>query len=58
MTKKDHEMIKAAILEKKINGFASLTEEQKAVCERIAGQRFEDMWLGSAEPAAGIGEGL
>jgi len=58
MTKKDHEMIKAAIREKKINGFASLTGEQKAVCERIAGHRFEEMWLGSEEPAAAVEEGI
>ncbi|HOU09840.1 MAG TPA: MFS transporter [Clostridiales bacterium] len=54
MTKKDHEMIKAAIREKKINGFASMTQEQKAVCERIAGHRFEDMWIGSEQPAAAV----
>ncbi len=46
MTKKDHEMIKAAIQEKKEKGFAELTEEQKVLCEKIAGQRFENMWIG------------
>ena len=47
MTKQDHEMIKQAIHEKKENGFVVLTPEQIAVCESIAGQKFEDMWIGS-----------
>lgn len=45
MTKKDHEMIKAAINEKKEKGFATLTDEQKTICENIAGQKFENMWI-------------
>ena len=46
MTKADHEMIKAAIHEKKEKGFASLTDEQRIICENIAGQKFENMWIG------------
>ncbi|HZK39168.1 MAG TPA: hypothetical protein VFD23_03310, partial [Clostridia bacterium] len=46
MTKKDHEMIKEAIQQKKEKGFAELTDEQKVLCENIAGQKFEDMWIG------------
>lgn len=45
MTKKDHEMIKAAIQEKKEKGFATLTDEQRKICENIAGQKFEAMWI-------------
>ena len=50
MTKQDHEMIKAAIAEKKEKGFVTLTDEQKAKCEEIAGQKFDDMWIGGALP--------
>lgn len=46
MTKKDHEMIKEAIHEKKERGFATLTDKQKKICENIAGQKFENMWIG------------
>ena len=46
MTKKDHEMIRAAIQEKKEKGYVTLTEEQIKRCEKISGQKFEDMWIG------------
>ncbi len=46
MTKQDHEMIKAAIAEKKEKGYVTLTDEQKQRCEEIAGHPFEDMWIG------------
>jgi len=48
MSKADHEMIRTAIDEKKDKGFATLTDEQKAKCEEIAGQKFEEMWIGKS----------
>ncbi len=45
MTKQDHEMIRAAIQEKKEKGYVTLTREQIKRCEKISGQKFEDMWL-------------
>lgn len=52
MTKKDHEMICAAIQEKKEKGFVTLTQEQIKRCEKISGQKFEDMWIGRRDSAA------
>ena len=46
MTKKDHEMIRAAIAVKRKYGSVTLTDEQKKVCEAITGQKFEKTWLG------------
>ncbi|MCH5317347.1 MAG: MFS transporter [Eubacterium sp.] len=46
MTKKDHEMIRAAIAVKRKYGSVTLNEEQIKVCEAIAGQKFEKTWLG------------
>lgn len=46
MTKADHEMIRAAIAERREKGCVELTDEQKKTCERIAGQKWEDMWIG------------
>ena len=51
MTKKDHEMIRAAIQEKKEKGYVTLTEEQIKRCEKISGQKFEDMWIGRYDRA-------
>jgi len=46
MTKSQHEMIKAAIAQKKKTGKADLTEDEIRQIEEIAGQKFEDMWIG------------
>lgn len=46
MTKGEHEMICAAIKEKKETGTVSLNAQEKKRCEEIAGQRFEEMWIG------------
>ncbi len=46
MSKEDHEMIKSAIKEKKEKGIVSMTDEQKARCEELAGHKFEEMWIG------------
>ena len=45
MTKRDHTMIRAAIAVKRKYGAVSLTDEQIAVCEKIAGQTWDSMWL-------------
>ena len=42
-------MIRAAIAEKKEEGFVTLTDEQKAKCEELAGQKWEDMWIGTVD---------
>lgn len=49
MTKKDHEVIKRVIDEKKNQGTVTITETEKKMIEDISGQRFEDMWIGSGE---------
>ncbi len=46
MTKKQHEMIRAAIAEKHKTGKATLTDDEKRQLEEIAGHKFEDMWIG------------
>lgn len=51
MTKKDHEMICAAIQEKKEKGYVTLTAEQIKRCEKISGQKFEEMWIGRRDAA-------
>ena len=46
MRKSDHALIRRAIREKHDTGEASLTDEEKQICARIAGLRWEDMWIG------------
>ncbi|MCC8022688.1 MAG: MFS transporter [Clostridiales bacterium] len=46
MTKREHTMIRAAIRMKKETGSVTLTPEQIKRCEKIAGQPWENMWLG------------
>ena len=46
MTKTDHEEIQRVIKEKHETGGTTITEEEKARLERIAGQKWEDMWIG------------
>lgn len=48
MTKNDHRLIKSLIEQKKETGTANATAEEKKICEKIAGQRWEDMWIGKA----------
>lgn len=50
MTKSDHETIQRVIKEKHETGHATVTEEEKARLEVIAGQKWEDMWIGSYTP--------
>ncbi|MBQ7546303.1 MAG: MFS transporter [Clostridia bacterium] len=52
MSKDDHAMIRAAIAERKEKGYVTLTDAQKKTCERIAGQKWESMWIGQPSVAA------
>ena len=49
MTKEQHTMIRAAIATKKKYGAVILSETDKAVCENIAGRKWEEMWIGKSE---------
>ena len=46
MEKSDHALIRRAIREKHETGEVSLTDGEKQICARIAGLRWEDMWIG------------
>ncbi|MDR1410392.1 MAG: MFS transporter [Oscillospiraceae bacterium] len=48
MNKNDHVLIVRVIAEKKAQGTVTITAEEKATLENLAGQRFEDMWIGQA----------
>ncbi|MBR3767281.1 MAG: MFS transporter [Clostridia bacterium] len=52
MNKKDHEEIQRVIKEKHETGHVNITEEQKKRLEKIAGQKWEDMWIGSYAPVS------
>ena len=54
MTKGQHEMIMEAISQKRKIGYADLSTEQKSQMEDIAGQKFEDMWIGSESQSSAI----
>lgn len=46
MNKRDHETIQRVIREKHETGSCSVSESDKKRLEKIAGQRWEDMWIG------------
>ncbi len=50
MTKHDHERIKEIIAEKHRTGTCVIDEEEKKRIERIAGRRWDEMWIGTPEP--------
>lgn len=50
MNKKDHEEIQRVIKEKHEKGSVTISEEQKKRIERIAGQKWENMWIGEYSP--------
>lgn len=52
MTKTDHEVIKELIREKRESGTCTVSDEQKARIEQIAGHSWDDMWIGQPSPAA------
>lgn len=46
MTKSDHEEIKRIIKEKHETGSCTISDKDKKRIEKIAGQKWEDMWIG------------
>ncbi len=50
MTKNDHKEIQRVIKEKHENGTVTISDEQKKRLERIAGQKWENMWIGQYAP--------
>lgn len=54
MYKEEHELIRAAIAEKKEKGAAELSETEKQTLQEIAGVKFEDMWIGGGSALNGI----
>ena len=48
MTKSSHALIKRAIKEKKETGTTTLSPEEIKICEDIAGQSWEKMWIGKS----------
>jgi oligogalacturonide transporter len=51
MTKNDHKEIQRVIKERHENGTVTISDEQKKRLERIAGQKWENMWIGQTVPA-------
>ena len=49
MTKTDHEEIKRVIKEKHETGSCSISDTGKKRIEKIAGQKWEDMWIGKSD---------
>ena len=49
MTEDEHKLLRRAIQDKRENGAAGVTEEEKKTLEGLAGQAWEDMWIGRAE---------
>lgn len=54
MNKKDHEEIQRVIKEKHETGQVTISEEQKKRLEKIAGQKWENMWIGQYAPVSSI----
>ncbi|MDR2686539.1 MAG: MFS transporter [Oscillospiraceae bacterium] len=52
MTQEDHTLVRRVLKERKENGFAEVTDGEKALLENIAGQRWEAMWVGTRQEAA------
>ncbi len=50
MTKNDHKEIQRVIKEKHETGTVTISDEQKKRIERIAGMKWEDMWIGQYAP--------
>ncbi len=49
MTKHDHEEIKRIIKEKHETGECTVTNDEKKRIEKIAGMKWEDMWIGKSK---------
>ena len=52
MTRGDHKLMQELIREKRETGAASVTPEQRARLEEIAGQKWDEMWIGAGEERA------
>ena len=50
MTKNDHEEIQRVIKEKHEKGSVTITEENKKRLEKIAGMKWDEMWIGQYSP--------
>ena len=51
MTKEDHAAIKELISQKRETGECIVSDEQKERIEKIAGHKWEDMWIVQPSPA-------
>ena len=49
LTRDKLDFIRSKVKEKKENGFAEFTEEEKRDLEKISGVKFEEMWIGQRE---------
>ncbi len=49
MTGNDLDLIRRLIKEKKETGKAEASDEEKQICEKIAGQKWENMWIGQTD---------
>ncbi|MCL2532175.1 MAG: MFS transporter [Oscillospiraceae bacterium] len=58
MTKDDHELIKQLIAEKHEHGFVAPPLQTKVRIEEIAGQKWEDMWIGKVGKPAEMKESV
>ncbi len=54
MNKKDHEEIQRVIKEKHETGHVTISTEQKKRLEKIAGQKWELMWIGQYAPVSSL----
>ena len=54
MNKKDHEEIQRVIKEKHETGAVTISDEQKKRLEKIAGQKWENMWIGQYSPVSSV----
>ena len=50
LTRDKLDFIRSKVKEKKENGFAEFTDEEKKDLEKISGVKFEEMWIGQREP--------
>ena len=49
MKKRDHEVIQAVIAQKHETGTCEISEADKERLEEIAGQSWDNMWIGKSE---------
>ena len=49
LTRDKLDFIRSKVKEKKENGYAEFTDEEKKDLEKISGVKFEEMWIGQRE---------